>query len=690
MARERRPEKTDEGDRTLAQLNPAALNERLLNAILSISRCATLDEALEPLLDAALDVTQMDGGGVYWVEGDVAVLRHHRGLPEAFIREVTHMSLRPPPVQTLLGQREPIELAEISSVMRELFHKHGIQHAFSFPLRASGILFGFLNVASLRVEPPERADIQGLWVLVHEIESLFGRLYSEKTLRESEERYKSLWECALDGIALYELPVSSRKGRFIDVNDGVCRMLGYAREEFLKLSLFDLVEDGTRERILELIGKVRQSGRISFEITGVAKDGRRIPVEINASLVQFGDRPVALAIVRDVTERRRAAEALHESEERFQAFMNNSPAIAWMKDVKGRYVYLSEAYERRFGVRLEDWRGKTDLELWPQEVANEFRKNDLEVLSTGRPLEVVEESPSPDGRRCCWWNFKFPFDDASGRKFVGGIGVDITQRKQMETMLQQANERLEEQVQARTTQLNQTVDRLQAAMEELTHRAGQLQKLTLELSQAEECERRRLAEFLHDDLQQILAAAKFHLGILAGRIESDEEAQEILEQTKQMLKDAIEKSRSLSHELGPPLLYSGRLDAIFDWLAGQMESKHGLTVRVEIRGRTDSDSEAVRSFVYRAAREILFNAVKHAQVREVRLRLQRVRDELWLILSDKGRGFDVASLAETAGSGLLTIRERAELLGGRMKIKSAPGRGSIFFIAVPDAVATAR
>ena len=246
------------------------------------------------------------------------------------------------------------------------------------------------------------------------------------------------------------------------------------------------------------------------------------------------------------------------------------------------------------------------------------------------PLRSWKKALPPTAGDRYWWNFKFPFHDASGRKFVGGIGVDITQRKQMETMLQQANERLEEQVQARTTELNHTIDRLQAAMEELTHRAGQLQKLTLELSQAEECERRRLAEFLHDDLQQTLAAAKFHLGILAGRIESDEEAQEILEQTKQMLKDAIEKSRSLSHELGPPVLYSGRLDAIFDWLAGQMESKHGLTVRVEIRGGADSDSEAVRSFVYRAAREILFNAVKHAQVREVKLRLQRVRDELWL------------------------------------------------------------
>jgi len=812
MARESRPDRTDDAHRAVAQLEPDALNERLLNAIFSISRCATLDEALEPLLDAALDVTKMDGGGVYWVENDVAVLRHHRGLPEAFIREVASMPLTPPPIQTVLQQQEPVELAEISSAMRRLLHKHGIRHAFSFPLRARGILFGVLNVGSIRTEAPERADIEALWVLVNEIESLFFRLYSEKALRESEERYRSLWESALDAIALYELPVSSQEGGFVDVNDCACRMLGYAREEFLKLSPLDVVEEDARETIPGLIAKIRESGRMLLEITLVAKDGRRIPVEVNASLVQFGgrhlalgvirdvterkraaealreseqryrslwesardglvlhellssplkgrfvdandrlcrvlgytreeilamslldivadeekealpelaaqvrragrmlfeatlvakdgrripvevnsnvvqlgERRLALAIVRDVTERKRTAEALRESDERFRAFMNNSPAIAWMKDEQGRHVYLSEAYEKRFGVRFEDWRGKTDFELWPREVAEEFRRNDLEVLRTGRTLEVVEESPAPDGGRCYWWSFKFPFQDASGRKYVGGIGVDITQRKRMEAILQEANERLERQVRARTTELTRTIDRLQAAMEELEHRAGQLQKLTLELSQAEDRERRRLGEFLHDDLQQTLAAAKFHLGIVAGRVRNDKEAMETLEQTRHMLKEAIEKTRCLSHELGPPVLYSGKLDAIFEWLAGQMESKHGLTVRVEIRGDADSDSEAVRSFLYRAAREILFNAVKHAQAREVRLRLQRVRDELWLTISDKGRGFDPASLAQTTGLGLLTIRERAELLGGRMKIKSAPGRGSIFFIVVPD------
>lgn len=540
----------------MERLHHAALNERMLNALISISGCATLEEALKPLLDAALDVTQMDGGGVYWVEGDLAVLRHHRGLPEAFIREVTRMSLAPLPVEILLDQRQPVEVAEISPAMRELFRRHGIRHVFSFPLRARGVLFGFLNVGSTRAEASDRAGILALHLLVNEIQSLFFRLYSEKALRESEER--------------------------------------------------------------------------------------------------------------------------------FSAFMDNSPAIAWMKDEQGRYVYLNGTYARRFGVQLDDCRGKTDFDFWPKEIAEEFHRNDQEVLRTGQTLEVVEETPAPDGTRSYWRNYKFLLQDASGRRFVGGIGADITQRKQLEQMLRRVNERLEEQVQARTNELNQTIDRLRTAMTELEHRAVQLQKLTLELVQTEDRERNRFAEFLHDDLQQTLAAAKFHVGILGGRIRSDKAAMQILEQVRQMLKEAIGKSRDLSHELGPPMLCHSNLETIFEWLAGQMERKHGLTVHVEVRNRADSSYEPVKSFLYRAAREILFNTVKHAQVREVKLRLQRVHQELWLTLSDRGQGFEPTSLAQTAGFGLLTIRERVESLGGHMKIKSAPGNGSIFFIAVPD------
>ena len=279
-----------------------------------------------------------------------------------------------------------------------------------------------------------------------------------------------------------------------------------------------------------------------------------------------------------------------------------------------------------------------------------------------------------------------------------GVLYDVTQRKQMEADLRRLNDQLEEEVQAQTEELQDTIDRLEKEMtrrvlaegdlrersQMLEQRARQLQKLTLELSQAEDRERKRLAEILHDDLQQQLAAAKFHLSLLGRRIPQDPATQETVGQLDQILKDAVEKSRTLSHELSPAVLYQSDLGESFEWLARQLKAKHGLTVDVESRGRINPSSEPLKMFLYKAAQEILFNVVKHARVKEVRLRVQRMHGRVWLTISDQGQGFDPRSLGKTGGFGLLSIRERIELLGGRMKIRSAPGRGSTFLIAVPD------
>ena len=139
--------------------------------------------------------------------------------------------------------------------------------------------------------------------------------------------------------------------------------------------------------------------------------------------------------------RQRDMEALRESEERFQTFMDNSPGIAWIKDEEGRHVYLSKSCERRFGVKLDDWRGKTDSELWPSEIARNLRANDLAVLRDGQPRQLVEEVRNADGVLSYWLNSKFLIRDAAGRKYVAGSGVDITERKRMEEALRVSEER---------------------------------------------------------------------------------------------------------------------------------------------------------------------------------------------------------------------------------------------------------
>ena len=105
-----------------------------------------------------------------------------------------------------------------------------------------------------------------------------------------------------------------------------------------------------------------------------------------------------------------------------RAFLEHLPAVAWVKDEDGRYVYVSPQYLDRFGVTQERAWGKTDLDLWPADVARQFRAGDLLILQSGRPLVTIERGDA--GSR--WWAVKFPFASAGGRRYVGGMAVDIT------------------------------------------------------------------------------------------------------------------------------------------------------------------------------------------------------------------------------------------------------------------------
>jgi two-component system, cell cycle sensor histidine kinase and response regulator CckA len=168
------------------------------------------------------------------------------------------------------------------------------------------------------------------------------------------------------------------------------------------------------------------------------RDGTIIDVEISGHTLSFGSRPAELILPRDVTDRKRAEEAIRASEQRFQVFMDNSPAIAFMKDEDGRHLYVNEPFARCFGRPHAEWIGKRDIDLWPEDVAIRLRENDLAVLAGDRMVEFEEVVPTPDGKPHHWLVFKFPFCDPSGKKVLAGMAIDTTDRKQLEDQLRQA------------------------------------------------------------------------------------------------------------------------------------------------------------------------------------------------------------------------------------------------------------
>src|SRR5207253_5351656 len=136
--------------------------------------------------------------------------------------------------------------------------------------------------------------------------------------------------------------------------------------------------------------------------------------------------------VKTVLERAQERRALRESEDRFHAFMDNSPAVAFVKDEDGRFVYVNQVFERFFKLTRLQWLGKTGFDLWPEETARQLRDNDRAIMAEDRPAEIFEAFPGPDGILRHWLVFKFPVNDRAGRRFLGGMAVDIAERRHLE------------------------------------------------------------------------------------------------------------------------------------------------------------------------------------------------------------------------------------------------------------------
>jgi signal transduction histidine kinase len=236
--------------------------------------------------------------------------------------------------------------------------------------------------------------------------------------------------------------------------------------------------------------------------------------------------------------------------------------------------------------------------------------------------------------------------------------------------------------------LNQTLEqRVAERTAEAVERAQKLRLLSAELSLAEERERRRIAQVLHDDLQQVLMAAQLDIRAL-GTTKSATKRDGIMQEIGEMLERAFNLTRSLSAELSPPVLHERGLAAALEWLAAQTRKHHAVQITVEADSFANPKAIDVRVFLFQAVRELLLNAVKHGAGSPVHVAMTSAGlSKVHIVVVDRGPGFDPATYdlqqIGPGGLGLFNIRERMTSIEGELQIESAPGHGTRITLVAP-------
>jgi PAS domain S-box-containing protein len=337
---------------------------------------------------------------------------------------------------------------------------------------------------------------------------------------------------------------------------------------------------------------------------------------------------------RQVRERTRAINSI----------LSYTPAVVYLKDKSGHYRLVNPRYEELFGIKNEEIQGKSDHDIYPAELAAQFRTNDLMVLQEKRSRQVEERVALKDGVHI-YLSVKFPLYDEQGKvDGLCGISTDITELKKAQE---------------------------------------QLRLLSGSIMASQEKERAAIARELHDELGQVLTALRIDAVWLSERLKGgDAQAGTRALAMCDLIDTTIDEVRALATRLRPGVLDDfGLIDAL-DYYTKYFGQRTGITCVFKHLNMPQVD-DLVATAAYRITQEALTNAARHAFATQVKIDLRVKRGVLTLSVADNGRGFNPQKLSESDCLGLAGMRERACLLGGSLELQSQPGKGTRVYFRLP-------
>ncbi len=493
---------------------------------------------------------------------------------------------------------------------------------------------------------------------------------SQRLLETSRDRYVDLFDLAPIGYALLD-----EHGLIVDINLTAALLIGKERSRLLGVPFRNCVIPEQRRAFLDhlksswtanttvsvKLGLKQVKGERTCEL-----HSRRTPFESTRSDMA---RQILTAIV-DITERVRLEQTVVTSEGRSHLALSAAGAATWEWEPATKVLSWSKQHFHLLGISESI---TPTFAAW-QRCADPADRAQLEVLGRAELLtaeidieyRVRRTSGAIHWLRTMGKTVRSP----QGMPKAFGITLDITTLKVIESRLIQLNAALED----RTA--------------EAEARATQLRSVIAQLARAETREQARLAEILHDHVQQVLVAADLKLAQLMRKAKGADVGAS-LAQVSEFVREALQRTSLLSRDYNPRILEEAGLLQALHWQASAMKEEYGLLVRVERLTEIEPAEHEVRVILFRAVKELLFNVVKHAKTTRARVRVSKNGEMIEIEVSDGGAGFDVHK--ETAdptpdgagGQGLPRIRDRVLALGGQFRVESIEGAGTRARLSVP-------
>jgi PAS domain S-box-containing protein len=465
----------------------------------------------------------------------------------------------------------------------------------------------------------------------------------QKELEESKEKFRTVVEQASDAIF-----ISDEQGNYADVNARAAKLTGYSKEELLQMSVYDLFPNEDLAEAPFEFEELRQGMPALTERTIRRKDGKTVTVEISANYLGDGRFQ---GIMRDVTERKKAEEALKASEHKYRVLFDQNPLPMWIiSHPKRMFMDANEAACISYGYTKEEFLKMSIEDLHPERELFSL-KYDLKRITPGIRNFGIRTHIKKDGSeiKVNIISHDIVYED---NRAILALANDVTEKFEAEENLQRSHEAMRE--------------------------------LASHLETVREAERTHMAREIHDELGQQLTGLKMDISWLNRKIKSEDKAvNDKMKDTIELIDKTVITVRRIATQLRPSILDDLGLVAAMEWQTDEFEKrseiKAGFTSNVSnVNVRPD-----VATGIFRIFQESLTNVLRHSKATKVETFLSVDNDTIVLNIKDNGIGFKEEDISNKKTLGLLGMKERVLLIKGTYEINGNTGSGTSVIITVP-------